>query len=460
MIRPLAGALGALAMLALAGCATPDRAVVSSGPAAVQAEQAIDAVARDYVRLMLEIDARDPGFVDAYYGPPEWREDAAVAPRTIEQLAGAVATLDAGLAAMDIAAGNADSAKRARFLRAQINAARTRLRMLAGEKLSFRAESLGLFGATPDLRPLADYDVVLARIDTLVPGSGALADRVEAFRSRYAIPADRLKPVMDAAIAECRRRTVRHIDLPQDERFELSFVTGKPWSGYNYYQGDYRSKIEINTDLPVHIDRAVDLGCHEGYPGHHVLNVLLEQRLLRERDWVEFSVYPLYSPQSFIAEGSANYGIDLAFPSDQRLAFERDTLYPLAGLDPAGAAAYHDLQAALADLDGARFTIAELYLDGKIDRDRAIALVQTYQLVGLAKARQSVDFFDSYRSYVINYGLGRDMVRDYVERAGQDPIYRWAAMARLLSEPTLPADLLASDAGVVANERSGDPVQR
>ena len=442
MIRYL---VGALALLSLAACAPTDRPAPENVRAVPQAEQAIDAIARDYVRLMLEIGARDPGFIDAYYGPPEWREDAAVAPRTIEQLAGAVETLDAGLAAIVIAPEDVDTQRRARFLRAQINAARTRLKMLVGENLSFRTESLGLFGVTPELKPLSDYDPVLVRIDALVPGTGTLAQRVDSFRSQYVVPADRLGPVMDAAIAECRRRTLRHIDLPGEERFELSFVTGKPWSGYNYYQGDYRSKIEINTDLPVHIDRAVDLGCHEGYPGHHVLNVLLEQHLVRGRGWIEFSVYPLYSPQSFIAEGSANYGIDLAFPSEQRLAFERDTLYPLAGLDPADAAAYHALQAALSDLEGARFTIAQLYLDGKIDRERAIALIQAYQLVSPSKARQSVDFFDTYRSYVINYGLGRDMVRDYVERAGQDPIYRWAAMERLLSNPTLPADLVTGD---------------
>ena len=82
--------------------------------------------------------------------------------------------------------------------------------------------------------------------------------------------------------------------LPPGERFDLAFVTGKSWSGYNYYQGNYHSRIEVNTDLPIRISRAVDLGCHEGYPGHHVLNSLLEQRLERGKGWIEFSVYPLF----------------------------------------------------------------------------------------------------------------------------------------------------------------------
>ena len=212
--------------------------------------------------------------------------------------------------------------RRAKFLAAQLTAAATRLRMLRGEKLSFEEEAEGLFGVRPALRPLASYDPLLAQIEALVPGSGPLADRVEAFQRRFTIPADRLRPVFDAAIAECKARTVRHIVLPKEERFDLGFVTNKSWSGYNYYQGGYRSRIEVNTDLPIRISRAVDLGCHEGYPGHHVLNALLEQHLSKGRGWIEFSVYPLYSPQSLLAEGSANYGIELAFPGRERLTYE------------------------------------------------------------------------------------------------------------------------------------------
>ena len=186
------------------------------------------------------------------------------------------------------------------------------------------------------MKPLSDYEPILARIDRLVPGAGPLAERVDAFLDRFVIPNDRLEAVMRAAIAECRRRTLAHIPPPADESFALEFVTGRSWSGYNWYQGNYRSLIQVNTDFPVRLSRAVDLGCHEGYPGHHAYNMLLEEKLAHGRGWVEYMVYPLYSPQSFIAEGSANYGIELAFPGDERLAFETATLYPLAGLTPIG----------------------------------------------------------------------------------------------------------------------------
>lgn len=427
---------GLLALLLVCVACAPKPAPQAAAPA-----DPLDDIARQYVMLSLEIGTHEEGYIDAYYGPAEWKQAAEAAPRALPALAQAVDALDASLAGVDVSGRETLVQRRAKFLRAQLNAARTRLKMLRGEKLSFRQESLGLFGATPDIRPLESYDPVLAEIEALLPGAGTLAERVDGFQERFVIPADRLKPVFERAIAECRSRTAAHIPLPKGESFRMEFVTGKPWSGYNYYQGNLASLIQINTDLPIRISRAVDLGCHEGYPGHHALNYLLEQRLMRARGWMEYSVYPLYSPQSLIAEGSANYGIDLAFPDDDKLTFEMRELYPLAGLATADAARLAQLQKALAGLRGARFTIAQMYLDGQIDRARAIALTQKYQLMSEARAKQSIGFTDTYRSYVINYGLGQDMVQDFVEAAGPDTKARWAAMERVISEPTLPADL-------------------
>lgn len=410
---------------------------------APESSDSLDSIARDYVLLSLTIGEKEEGYIDAYYGPPELQERAkAGAPNaTLPELAQRTDELRARVAGLEDDGGDDLSARRARFLAAQLTAAATRLKMMQGQKLSFQEEALGLFGVRPEIQSLASFDPVLARIDKLVPGEGPLAERVEAFSERFTIPKERLKPVFDAAIAECRRRTVEHIELPPEESFDMGFVTDKSWSGYNYYQGNSRSRIEINTDLPVRIDRAVDLGCHEGYPGHHVLNVLLEQNLVRDRGWIEYSVYPLYSPQSLIAEGSANYGIDLALPGPERLAFETQTLYPLAGISTEDAAAYAALREAREALIGARFTIARDLLEGRIDDAEAIRLTQRYQLYSPERAKQSVEFTKQYRSYVINYGLGKDMVRADIESASNDREARWARMKTLLSEPTLPSDL-------------------
>ena len=419
---------GAVSALLLVGCVT------------VNGTDSLNDIGEDYVRLSLEADTHDKGYVDAYYGPPEWKQAAEASPRTVAQLREAAAQLQQRLRLLPPSRDPLVERRRD-FLHAQLTAAHTRMRIVSGERLSFADEAEGLFGLRPDIKPLSHYDPILARLEQLLPGQGPIADRAQNFEAGFVIPADRLDAVMRAAIAECRRRTLAHIPLPAEEAFTLEFVTGKSWSGYNYYLGNYRSLIQINTDLPIRLSRAVDLGCHEGYPGHHAYNLLLERDLARGRGWVEYRVYPLYSPQSLIAEGSANYGIDLAFGPEERLAFERDVLIPLAGL-PAGGDArrYLEIQRTGEALQGARFTIAREYLEGRMTREQAVAATMRYQLVGRQRAEQSIAFTDQYRSYVINYGIGKDLVRDYVERAAPGP-ERWRVMRRILSEPTLPRDL-------------------
>ncbi len=432
--------------LFLAGCATGTTAPVAlAGPASVApasvapvSADSLDVIARDYVALILEIGEREPGYVDAYYGPAEWQAEAKASPRSLPELAEGAQGLTRRLEGLQSAGLDEVSLQRRNYLLAHVSAAGARVRMLSGEVLSFADEAEALFGIRPELKSLTAYDEVLQKIDALVPGPGPLLDRVTAFRQSFVIPRDRLEVVMQAAMAECRARTVRHIPLPDNERFTLALVGDKPWSGYNYYLGGSVSKIEINADFPIYTDRAIDLGCHEGYPGHHVYNALLEQTFVREKGWMEMSVYPLFSPMSLIAEGTANYGIDLAFPGSEALAYERDVLMPLAGLAPADVAKKAELMGLMRQLARAEYTIADDYLAGRVGREDSIERLSRYNLTLPERSAQRLRFIDTYRSYVINYGLGRDMVQAWIATQGPD---EWATMRRLLASQTLPVDL-------------------
>ncbi|MBL0914139.1 MAG: hypothetical protein IBJ13_01040 [Sphingopyxis sp.] len=439
-----------LIALALAGCTTTETRLPNAATdvASVDvrrtpvATQALNDIATDYVRLSLEIGTHEDGYIDAYYGPAEVKKAAEAAPRDKAALLAATREL---MAKLDLSARRLSDPierRRAAFLRAQLLAAETRLLMMQGTRFAFADEAERLFGIRPRLKPLASYDEGLAAIEALVPGDGPLATRVEAYLDRFTIPKDRLQKVFDVAIARCRGRSAAQIPMPADESFRLEFVTGKSWSGYNYYQGAYHSLIQVNTDLPIRLSRALDLGCHEGYPGHHLLNMKLEEKLVRERGWSEFSVYPLYSPQSLIAEGSANYGIDLAFPGTSKADTERDILIPLAEIAPPTDDRYWQLLKAIKAISGARLTIAQQYLDGEIDRPTAVALTEKYLLVSPQRADQSIRFTEQYRSYVINYGLGEQLVRAYIERGKPSREEMWRRMAKIVSEPTLPAELL------------------
>lgn len=406
----------------------------------------LDVLARDYLAIQLAIGEKDPGYVDAYYGPPELAERAAArdAETTLAELQARVAALDATLDLIRPDPGSLE-AQRVRYLRAMLASARVRLRMLRGEKIPFQDEAEGLFGVRPELIELATLDPVLQQIEQLVPGEpadGPLHERLNAYQDRFIIPTDRLRAVIDAAVAECRARTLRHIALPEGESFSLSLVTGKPWGGFNYYQGNYHSVIEINTDLPTRLDRAVDVGCHEAYPGHHVYSTLIERDRVNALGQVEFTLLPLYSPRAIISEGSAEYGVKLAFPDDSQMAYERDVLAPLAGIDASDIETYYKLREALKGLSGAYYTIAAAYLDGTMTREQAIAASMRYRLQSRERAEQSLRFIDTYRSYVINYGLGEQIVGEAVEAGDADMETRWQRFVEILSSPILPEDLM------------------
>jgi hypothetical protein len=413
---------------------------IAAGVAGAGGVTGMDEIAPAYVKLVLALGVHDADYVDAYYGPPEWRAAAQAQKRALSEIRADAERLLGQLRDLRTDGKDERITLRHRYLTRQLEALTARIDMLSGRKLGFDEESRALYDAVAPVVPEEHFKRVQARLETMLPGPGTLAERYQAYRTRFVIPPDRLSAVFDAAIAECRRRTLPHVDLPAGETFTVEYVKDKSWSAYNWYQGGFRSIIQVNLDLPVTIDRAVDLACHEGYPGHHVYNALLEKHLVKDRGWVEFSVYPLFSPQSLIAEGTANYGIEVAFPNEERAAFERASLYPLAGLDPATADGYARVQGEVHGLDYGSNEAARRYLEGRLDAAGAAQWLTTFALVPPDRARQRVKFIEQYRSYVLNYNLGQDLVRAYVERqaAAGD---RWKAFKDLLASPRLPSGL-------------------
>ncbi|MDP2283930.1 MAG: hypothetical protein Q8L06_07305 [Pseudohongiella sp.] len=423
--KPLANSLTFLLILGLAPT--------------VCASAELDALAERYVKLSLAFGEIDSHYVDAYTGPAEWREQARAAalPLSVQMTAAAALTTELG-------AAQADAGEEARLVQLQRNvlALSTRMRMANGERLAFNEEAALLYDAVPPDYDYAEFDAALVELQALLPGDAPLGDKVQALREKLIVSRDKVPAVMEAAIAECRARTVARYELPADERFDLEFVTDKPWSGYNWYQGNNRSLIQVNLDQPFLITRALDLGCHEGYPGHHVWNLYVDNRFVKENGWLEYQVFPLFAPASLFAEGSANYGVELAFPGDTRLAYEQQMLYPIAGLNPDDGAQFEAVSTLMSKLGNARTQISREYLDGKITREQAIELAMKYRFLSHSRAEQSFDFDDTYRAYVINYTLGLDIVRDYIGRHADSDEARWAVFEALLKTPTAASDLV------------------
>ncbi|WP_422360166.1 hypothetical protein [Reichenbachiella sp.] len=404
-----------------------------------QKKKNLNDLAIDYVRLGLEIGKYDPVFVDAYYGPDSLAYTGEVMdsfPK--ETFRKRVAALKAELELIaNEPTATKDEVMRANWISSQLIAFDRRIRIFAEDYGTFDEEAEELFGVKIPTYDSTHFINLIEKLDRILPGTGAITERVETLTDRFVIPEDRLDTVFQVAIGEARRITSEKFDLPKEETFTLEYVQDKVWGGYNWYQGNYNSLIQINTDNPLGIDRAIDLACHEGYPGHHVYNMMLEKNLYNEKGWVEISMYPLFSPQSLIAEGSANYGIEMAFPEEEYDKFATEVLMPLSGLDTTGASVYFEYIDIREQLNYARNEAARGMINGTMTEAEVDHWLEDFALTTTSRP-----FIKQNRTYIVNYNYGKDMVKAYIESQSETLEDRWKPLGVLLSSPVTPKEML------------------
>jgi hypothetical protein len=415
-----------------------------AGKKVTKAEKTVNFIAESYVKLAFHVGKYDKDYVDAYFGPEHLKQAVQSEEKTLARIKSSAAILIEELGKVDIPISDEMFLLRRKNLLRMLQSLHARVEFLEGKTFSFDQESLAIYDAVSPSLPDEHFEAILKELDALLPGKEPLVERVNAYRQQFVIPPDKLDAVFKAAVAEGRKRTKVHIPLLDTEDFILEYVKDKPWGAYNWFKGNAVSLIQVNTDLPVTIDRAIDLACHEGYPGHHVYFCLIEQNLYKEKGWVECSIYPLFSPISLMAEGTANFGIQVAFPGKERVKFEKEVLFPLAGLDPSKADRYYKVQELTAKLSFAGNEAARLFIDGKIDGQLAVERLMKFRMMGKERAEKYLDFIKRYRAYVINYNLGLKMVKEYIEKRGgtdDQPEKRWQEFKKLMSAPLLPSDL-------------------
>ena len=246
----------------------------------------LNSLAEQYVNLGLSIGQYDPDFVDAYYGPDSLKPKNAtrkIFPK--DSLLNAVGGLKTKIT--EIASALSDTGKiRAGWMSQQLTAFDRRIRIFSGEFKSFDEESKDLFGIVAPVYPESHYAALLDSLNKILPGKGDVQSRFQNLANQFIIPKDKLDNVFRVTIAEARKKTKEHYALPAEESFSIEYVNNKPWSGYNWYKGNFMSIIQINTDTQIFLERAIDVGSHESYPGHHVYNMLLEKNLYRDKGLV------------------------------------------------------------------------------------------------------------------------------------------------------------------------------
>jgi hypothetical protein len=410
--------LAALAVCPLACSGRPSNATAS-----------LDASAESYVRLVLALGERDADSLDAYHGPPVWQTEARTAHATLPEVRVAAAALAERLASPV----TGDGEVRRQFLIRQLRAVVARIDVVRGRRSPFVEEARALFGLeVPAGGHGAAAASVREAIDRLLPGHGDLSARYAAFDRKFLIAPKRLPAVLARAIEGCREATRAHMGLPPAERVDVEYVGELSWSAFTRYQGGFTSRIQVNAGLPLTVDRALDLACHEAYPGHHTIASLLEARFGGR---VEFLIQPLFSPQSLLHEAASSLAGALAFPEPARIAFERDELFPLAGLDPAEAARHARVGRLVDQLQTIHADIARRYLDGGLDFPRASAALERDALMPSADA--TLKFLNQYRTYAATYTMGRDELMRHIDAQAPagDEVGRWRAYTNVVADP-------------------------
>jgi hypothetical protein len=388
-----------------------------------------------YLELGLRLGRHVEGFVDAYYGPAALaarvEAEPVLAPARLSADAAAlVADLDAGVDAETV------DASRRRWLRAQVVGLRTSARKLAGEAIGYADEVEWCYGVRPTFRDEEAFAAAHRRLDEALPGTGAIRERVIAWREAQAIPVEKLEPALRSLADDFRERTQRLFGLPEGEHVHWELAHDQPWSGFNYYEGGLRSRVAINTDLPVLSTSIAHLVAHEAYPGHHTEHSRKEAGLVRQRGWAEETIFLVGTPQCLLAEGLADLALEV-IAGERPEQVVAGHLRPLAiPYDPEVVAA---VRVASESLDAVRANAAWLLHADGIAVDDVVAYVERWGLQPRARATKSVEFLTSatWRAYISCYVEGLPLCRAYV--AG-DP----TRFATLLTEQLVPADLAAA----------------
>lgn len=401
----------------------------------------LDQIASDYVLLGLAVAKSDP-VQHLYLGPEQWKEQVKDDPRSLAQLQTDLKILAQRLKALP-AAGEPLTDLRSSLLEARIIASMTRAGILQGEPpTSFDEETRLMFGVVLPERTEASFVALAQELEQVIPGEGDLSERLARFREQFVIPPERLDTVMARALAECRGRTTQYLQLPEGESVKLNMTRDKPWVGFAEYHGGSHSTIHVNQDVPVHIERALELGCHEAYPGHHTHASMLQEELIHRRGWMEYAFIPLYGPQAVVAEGVASYAPFLVFTEIERAAFEKDVLLPLAGLDGAQFDRYSRYLAIKHELIYSWTEAARRYLYDGMSREETIQWLMKYGLETYETASQRLDFIAALRAYVLSYSHGMDLVKSFIEQEGGEvSSQRWSTFSYLLVTPLTPTEM-------------------
>ena len=388
-------------------------------------------LAQQYVRLGLAFDRLERGFVDAWTGPAAVRAEVESGPTpTAGELARRARELRAQLPAADL------SAERTRFLDGQLVGLEASGRVMAGDDVGYLDQVEAYFQVRPSLGDPSTYEQAHRALDELLPGDGSLLERYTAYRDTASVPVDRLAEAVRSWSTLLRERARAAFPLPDEEVVEYEVVTNKPWAGFNYYLGGFRSTVAINADLPVALGGLPALVAHEGYPGHHTERCRKQARLSA---LPELDIWLVNTPENVLAEGLADLGL-AALGLEDWGALATD-LYADLGISYDGARGVAIASAAAA-LGAVRQDVAILLHDRGASVEAAEEHLARWALLSPERARKTVSFLTDplWRAYISTYVEGERLLSRWLDaRPVEQPVGE--RFRRLLDEQLTPRRL-------------------
>lgn len=410
--------------------------ILSTSPA-FAASSSLDPLAHEYVMLVAQAGRVEPELFSVGSDLGAIGREAKAHPLQRQVI---IDKLDRLVAQLDRLRPSDDSllAMRQRNLRAHAVSLAMQLQPEKMATLPVAERVRGIYGFEPVFRPLSSFDAAIDRLDAAMPGEGSLTDRIDAMKKRAQVPPDRIERVVRTAVAECRRRTAAHLPLPKEE-LAISFPADPMVPGQSNYIGNGKGTMAVSTVIPADVDRLLQLSCHEAYPGHHTNYAMLDERLWRGNGWPEMRSSLSLEPQFAVSDAISEYGVGMVFPLEDRLKFEREVLYPLAGLTMQDEASWRAYIAARSSILGATSTIIRDYLDKKIDAETAKKLSMRYRLMNPRSAEQLLMMIDAFGPDIIASDQGWEAVDRSFRGKPMDE--QWRLLQRMEEEPMLLGDV-------------------
>ena len=393
-----------------------------------------------FLLLALRIDKHIKGYVDFYFGPIKLKEivDNEVITSPSKLLA------DCKALQKDLFKQGYDK-KRERYLEKMLMAMRTSIEVINGIEISIKEQFLKLYDVP--LQPVneSELDNLKEEFNQAYGGLGSLEKQMQGLRERRKVPKSKVFMLFEKALNIAKNRTKElFVDLlPKKEQIIINLVKNRndneaKWSYYNWYLGNFRSRIDVNPNYNIYWTTFLSAAAHEGYPGHHTEFTIKEQKLYRELNQFEHSILLLNSPKLVISEGIADIAVNMLFSYREQAEIALQNFYQNTSKEES-----LDVLAMQNKVKGKThlfwYNLAYCALIYGWSEDELIRYATNFEIYneGTIKNRLKLIFNPTYSTTVFSYNLGTNLI---INKFGEFPSVK--NFRNLLEMSILPSDLL------------------